>query len=326
MNHTNLLKTMTNIKQPKVTVIGAGNVGATTAQRLIEKNIANVVLVDVAAGIATGKALDLFEAAPVELHDRSIIGGGDYAATKDSDVVVITAGIARKPGMSRDDLLKTNANIVGSVAKEALKHSPNAIFVVVSNPLDVMTYLTKQATGLPANKVVGMAGVLDSARMRYFIAEALNVSVQDVTAFVLGGHGDSMVPLARYSSVAGIPITELLSAEKIEAINKRTREGGIEVVNHLQTGSAFYAPASSAVEMVDSIIRDRKRVLPCCAYLTGQYGLKDLYVGVPVKLGSEGVEQIMEIKLTDSELAELHKSAEDVKANIEKLNSLLASV
>ena len=201
-----------NLKQPKVTVVGAGNVGATTAQRIAEQNIANVVLVDVAAGIATGKALDLSEAAPVELHDRSIIGGADYNATKDSDVVVITAGIARKPGMSRDDLLKTNANIVGSVAKEALKYSPDATFIVVSNPLDVMTYLTKQVTGLPANRVIGMAGVLDSARMRFFIAEALNVSVQDVTAFVLGGHGDSMVPFARYSSVAGIPLTDLLPA------------------------------------------------------------------------------------------------------------------
>ncbi|MDX1919773.1 MAG: malate dehydrogenase [Candidatus Caenarcaniphilales bacterium] len=313
-----------SLKQPKVTVIGAGNVGATTAQRVAEKAIADVVLVDVAAGIATGKALDLMEAAPVELHDRMVIGGGDYAATKDSDVVVITAGIARKPGMSRDDLLKTNANIVGSCAKEALKYSPNAVFVVVSNPLDVMTYLTKQETGLPANKVVGMAGVLDSARMRFFIAEELKVSMQDVNCFVLGGHGDSMVPLARYSSVSGIPLTDLLPADKIEAINTRTRNGGIEIVNHLQTGSAFYAPASSTAEMVESIVRDRKRVLPCCAYLTGQYGLKDIYVGVPVKLGSSGVEEIYEIKLTEAELAELKKSADDVQANIEKLKTLTA--
>jgi malate dehydrogenase len=316
---------MSKIKQPKVTVIGAGNVGATTAQRITEKNIADVVLVDVASGIATGKALDLVEAAPVELHDRKIIGGGDYSPTAGSDVVVITAGIARKPGMSRDDLLKTNANIVGSVAKEALKYSPEAVFVVVSNPLDVMTYLTKQVTGLPPQKVIGMAGVLDSARMRFFIAEALNVSVQDVTAFVLGGHGDSMVPLARYSSVAGIPLTSLLSAEKIEEINTRTRNGGIEVVNHLQTGSAFYAPASSTCEMVDSIIRNRKRVLPCCAYLTGQYGIKDVYVGVPVKLGSDGIEEIFEIDLTDAELAELTKSANDVKENIKKMNDLISA-
>lgn len=318
-------KFMSQIKQPKVTVIGAGNVGATTAQRVAEKGIADVVLVDVATGIATGKALDLMEAAPVELHDRMIIGGGDYSLTKDSDVVVITAGIARKPGMSRDDLLKTNAGIVGSCAKEAFKYSPNAVFVVVSNPLDVMTYLTKQETGLPANKVIGMAGVLDSARMRFFIAEALNVSVQDVTAFVLGGHGDSMVPLARYSSVSGIPLTDLLPAEKIEEINTRTRNGGIEIVNHLQTGSAFYAPASSTAEMVESIVRNRRRVLPCCAYLNGEYGLKDIYVGVPVKLGSNGIEEIYEIKLTDAELAELKKSAEDVKINIEKLKTLIAA-
>jgi len=316
---------MSQIKQPKVTVIGAGNVGATTAQRITEKNIANVVLIDVATGIATGKALDLAEAAPVELHDRMIVGGGDYALTKDSDVVVITAGIARKPGMSRDDLLKTNANIVGSVAKEAYKYSPNAIFIVVSNPLDVMTFLAKQVTGLPANRVIGMAGVLDSARMRFFIAEALNVSVQDVTAFVLGGHGDSMVPLARYSSVAGIPLTSLLPAEKIEVINARTRTGGIEIVNHLQTGSAFYAPASSTCDMVDSIIRDRKRILPCCAYLNGEYGLKDIYVGVPVKLGANGVEQIIEIQLTEDEKKELNKSAEDVRVNVKKMNDLIAS-
>ncbi len=314
---------MPKFKQPKVTIIGAGNVGATTAQRVIEKNIANVVLVDVAGGIATGKALDLAEAAPVESHDRGIVGGSDYELSKDSDVVVITAGIARKPGMSRDDLLKTNAEIVSSVAKQAVKYSPDAVFVLVSNPLDIMTYLTKQVTGLPSNKVIGMAGVLDSARMRFFVAEALNVSVRDVTAFVLGGHGDSMVPLARYSSVSGIPLSALLSAEKIEEINKRTRNGGIEIVNHLQTGSAFYAPASSTAEMVESIVRDRKRVLPCCVELNGQYGLKDVFVGVPIKLGSDGVEEIIEIELTDSEKAELHKSAEDVKVNIDKLNSML---
>ncbi|MDX1918949.1 MAG: malate dehydrogenase [Candidatus Caenarcaniphilales bacterium] len=313
---------MSILKQPKVTVIGAGNVGATAAQRISEKNIADVVMVDVAGGIATGKALDLIEAAPLELHDRLIIGGDDYSLTKDSDIVLITAGIPRKPGMSRDDLLKTNANIVSHVALESLKYSPDAIFIVVSNPLDVMTYLTKQVTGLSPERVVGMAGILDSARMRFFIAEALGVSAQDVVAFVLGGHGDSMVPLARYSSVGGIPLEDLLPADKIEEINERTRKGGIEVVNHLQTGSAFYAPASSSCEMVESIIRDRKRVLPCCAYLQGQYGLKDIYVGVPVKLGAKGVEQVFEIKLTDKELAELHKSAEDVKANIDKLKTL----
>jgi malate dehydrogenase len=311
-----------SLQQPKVTVIGAGNVGATTAQRIAEKDIADVVLIDIVAGLATGKALDLSEAAPVEVHDRFIIGGNDYALSKDSDVIVITSGIARKPGMSRDDLLKTNAEIVSSVAKESLKHSPNAIFVVVSNPLDVMTHLTRKVTGLPANRVLGMAGVLDSARMRFFIAEALNVSVQDVLAFVLGGHGDSMVPLARCSSVAGIPITDLLPADKIEEINTRTRNGGIEIVNHLQTGSAFYAPASSSAEMVEAIVKDRKRVLPSCVQLNGEYGLKDIYVGVPVKIGSKGVEQILEITLTDAEKAALHKSAEDVKINVEKLESM----
>lgn len=315
---------MNSKRQPKVTVIGAGNVGATTAQRLCEKNIADVVLVDIADGIATGKALDLSEAAPVELHDRKIIGGGDYKLTENSDVVVITAGIARKPGMSRDDLLKTNAQIVGSVAKESVKYSPNAIFVVVSNPLDVMTFLTQQETKLPSNKVIGMAGVLDSARMRFFLAEALNVSVQDVVAMVLGGHGDSMVPLPRYSSVAGVPLTDLLSPEKIEEINNRTRTGGAEIVNYLKTGSAFYAPASSAVDMVDSIINDRKRVMPCCVRLNGEYGLKDVFAGVPVKLGANGVEQIYELKLTPEEKEALHKSADDVKQNMKALNDMLA--
>lgn len=309
-------------KQPKVTVIGAGNVGATTAQRIIEKNISDVVLIDVASGIASGKSLDLFEAAPVEGHDRKIIGGDNYELTSGSDVVVITAGIARKPGMSRDDLLKTNAKIVSTVARESLKYSPDAVFVVVSNPLDVMTYLTQKETQLPYNKVIGMAGVLDSARMRYFIAEALNVSVKDVTALVLGSHGDSMVPLARYAGVAGIPLPELMSMDQIEAINERTRKGGIEVVNHLQTGSAFYAPASSTAEMVESIIRDQKRVLPCCAYLTGQYGLDGIYAGVPVKLGSDGCEQIIELQLSEAEIQMLRDSSDSVKANIDKLQEL----
>lgn len=311
--------------QPKVTVIGAGNVGATTAQRIIEKNIANVVLIDIASGLASGKALDLFEAAPVEIHSRSIIGGDDYTLTKDSDIVVITAGIARKPGMSRDDLLKTNAKIVGTVAKEALKQSPNAIFVIVSNPLDVMTQLTQQITQLPHNRVIGMAGILDSARMRYFIAEALDVAVRDVHSMVLGGHGDTMVPLARYSSVAGIPLTELLPMDKIEAINERTKNGGIEIVNHLQTGSAFYAPASSTAEMVESIINNTNRVLPCCVNLQGQYGLKDICVGVPIRLGSQGIAEIIELKLKDEELALLHQSAKSIQENITKLNEILAA-
>ncbi len=315
---------MKNSNRPKVTVIGAGNVGATTTQRLCEKAIADVVMIDVAGGIATGKALDLMEAAPIEAHDCSITGGSDYTLSANSDVVVITAGIARKPGMTRDDLVKTNAAIVSSVAKEALIHSPEAIFVVVSNPLDVMTHLTAQVTGLPSHRVVGMAGVLDSARMKFFIAEALGVSVQDVQCFVLAGHGDSMVPLARFSSVGGIPLSQLMSAEKIEQINERTRKGGIEIVNHLQTGSAFYAPGSATAEMVESIIRDRKRILPCCAYLDGQYNCKGLYMGVPVKLGAAGVEQIYELELTPEEQSAFDKSAAEVRETIEAMNSVKA--
>ncbi len=269
--------------------------------------------------------MTFLSAAPVEGHDRKIDGGDDYSLTKDSDVVVITAGIARKPCMSRDDLLKTNAKIVGTVAKEALKYSPDAVFVIVSNPLDVMTHLAQKETGLPTNKVIGMAGILDSARMRYFIAEALNVSVKDVSAMVLGSHGDTMVPVARYSTVGGIPITELMSPEQIEAINERTRKGGIEIVNHLQTGSAFYAPASSTAEMVESIVRDQNRILPCCVKLSGQYGLNDVYAGVPIKLGANGLEQIMELQLTEEELRELHQSASSIKENIDKLDDLLQS-
>lgn len=312
------------IKQPKVTVIGAGNVGATTAQRLVEKDIANTVLIDIVGGTATGKALDLAEASPVEGHDRLIIGGDDYSLTSNSDIVVITAGIARKPGMSRDDLLKTNAGIVSTVAKEAYKHSPDAIFIVVSNPLDVMTHLTQKTLGLPSERVIGMAGVLDSSRMRFFISEKLGVSVKDITALVLGGHGDTMVPLARYSTVAGIPLPELLDAQTIEEINNRTRNGGAEIVNHLKTGSAFYSTASSAVEMVESIIKDRKRILPCCAKLVNnQYGLGDRYVGVPVKIGANGLEEIIELKLTSEELAELKTSSDAVQKNVEALEKIL---
>ncbi len=310
--------------QAKVTVVGAGNVGATTAQRLCEKNIANVVLIDIAEGIAKGKALDLAEAAPVELHDRKIIGTGDYSLTANSDVVVITAGIARKPGMSRDDLLMTNAKIVSSVAKQTYKYSPDAIFVVVSNPLDVMTYLVQKETGLPSSRVIGMAGVLDSARMKFFIAEALDVSVQDVIANVLGGHGDTMVPLPRLSSVAGIPLCDLLSKEKIEAINERTKKGGLEIVNHLQTGSAFYAPASSVVEMVDSIVNDRKRILPCCVKLNGEYSMNGVYTGVPVKLGSNGIEEIIELKLNQEEMNEFKISCDHIKGQIDNLSNLLS--
>ena len=311
-----------SLKKPKVTVVGAGNVGATCAQRLIEKNISDVVLVDIIEGIPQGKSLDLMEARPVELHDCKIIGSNDYATTKDSDVVVITAGIARKPGMSRDDLLKTNAQIVGSVTLEISKHSPNSIIIVVSNPLDVMTHLSWLKSKFPPHRVFGMAGVLDSARMRFFIAEALNVSCEDVQAMVLGGHGDQMVPLPRFSTVSGIPITELLSPHKINEINERTKNGGIEIVNYLKTGSAFYAPASSAATMVEAIVQDRKRVFPVAAHLNGEYGLKDVFVGVPVILGSKGVEKIIELKLATEELEALNKSAEAVKQNVGKLNEL----
>src|SRR3989338_10258728 len=307
---------------PKTTVIGAGNVGATCAQRLIEKNICDVVLIDILEGIPQGKALDLMEAGPVELHDRKITGTNDYARTKDSDIVVITAGIARKPGMSRDDLLKTNAQIVGGVTTEAVKYSPNSIIIVVSNPLDVMTHLAYLKSKFPPSRVFGMAGVLDSARMRFFIAEALNISCEDVQAMVLGGHGDQMVPMPRFSTVSGIPITELLSPQKINEINERTKNGGIEIVNYLKTGSAYYAPASSAATMVEAIIQDRKRVFPVAAHLNGQYGLKDCFVGVPVKLGQKGIEQIIELKLAPEELEALHKSAEAVKQNVAKLSEL----
>ena len=304
----------------KITVIGAGNVGATVAQRIADKELCeHIVLVDVVEGIPQGKALDMFESAPVHGTDTRITGTNTYEPTEGSDIVVITAGLARKPGMSRDDLLAKNAEIVGGCAESAFKQSPNAIFIIVSNPLDVMTYVALKKTGLPRNKVIGMAGVLDSARFRSFIAMELDVSVQDVTAFVLGGHGDSMVPLARYSTVAGIPLPELIPADRLEQILQRTRDGGIEIVNFLKTGSAYYAPGSSAAQMVESIVRNKKRILPCSVWLEGEYGLNDTVVGVPVKLGKNGMEKIIEIKLTDSEAAALKKSSDDVKENIAKV-------
>jgi malate dehydrogenase len=304
----------------KITVIGAGNVGATVAQRIADKELCeHVVLVDVVEGIPQGKALDMFESAPVHGTDTRITGTNTYEPTEGSDIVVITAGLARKPGMSRDDLLAKNAEIVGGCAEAAFKQSPNAIFIIVSNPLDVMTYVALKKTGLPRNKVIGMAGVLDSARFRSFVAMELDVSVQDVTAFVLGGHGDSMVPLARYSTVAGIPLPELIPADRLKQILQRTRDGGIEIVNFLKTGSAYYAPGSSAAQMVESIVRNKKRILPCSVWLEGEYGLKDTVLGVPVKLGKNGMEKIIEIKLTDSEAAALKKSSDDVKENIAKV-------
>lgn len=305
----------------KIGIVGAGNVGATTAQRVAERELAReVVLLDVAEGIPQGKGLDMAESAPVERFDTRIIGANDPEALAGSDLVVITAGIARKPGMSRDDLLATNAEIVGSVSENVQRVAPNAIVIVVSNPLDVMAYVALKKTGFPAHRVVGMAGILDSARYRYFIAEALDVSVEDVTAFVLGGHGDSMVPLPRYTSVAGIPLTELLDQATIDALVQRTRNGGAEIVGHLKTGSAYYAPASATAEMVAAIAHDKKRILPCAAYLTGQYGLNDVYVGVPVKLGANGIESIIEIGLTAEETAALKASAADVTENIAKLS------
>ena len=305
----------------KIGIVGAGNVGATSAQRIAERELAReVVLLDVAEGIPQGKGLDMAESAPVERFDTRLIGTNDPGALAGCDLVVITAGIARKPGMSRDDLQATNAEIVGTVSEGVRDVAPNAIVMVVSNPLDVMTYVALQKTGFPPHRVVGMAGILDSARFRFFIAEALDVSVEDVTAFVLGGHGDSMVPLPRYSSVAGIPLTELLDGDTIEAIVQRTRDGGAEIVGHLKTGSAYYAPASAVAEMAAAIVRDKKRILPCAAYLTGQYGIHDLFVGVPIKLGAQGVESIIEIGLTPDETAALQKSADEVRENIAKLD------
>jgi malate dehydrogenase len=304
----------------KITVIGAGNVGATTAQRISDKELAEqVVLVDVVEGVPQGKGLDMWEAAPVEGTDSRIIGTNGYEETAGSDIVVITAGLARKPGMSRDDLLAKNAEIVGGCAESAYKVSPNAIFIIVSNPLDVMVYVAMKRTGLPRERVMGMAGVLDSARFRSFIALELNVSVEDISALVLGGHGDSMVPLPRYCTVGGIPLTELIPEKRLAEIVQRTRDGGIEIVNFLKTGSAYYAPSSGAVQMVESVVKNKHRVLPCAVYLNGEYGLKDTVAGVPIKIGKTGVEQVMEIKLLPEEAAALQKSANDVKENIAKL-------
>src|SRR5882724_1739974 len=297
----------------KITVVGAGNVGASAAQLLAYKELGDVVLVDVIEGIPQGKSLDLAEAAPVNGYDAKMIGSNSYEQTANSDVVVITAGIARKPGMSRDDLLNTNTAIVKSVTEQIVKFSPNCILIIVSNPLDAMTYVAYKASGFPKHRVMGMAGVLDSARMRCFLAEELNVSVENVNAFVLGGHGDTMVPLPRYSTCAGIPIPELLSQERIDAIVQRTRDGGAEIVKLLKSGSAYYAPAAASVEMVESILKDKKKVLPVCALLEGEYGINGLFVGVPVKLGSRGIEQIFEISLTADERAQLNKSAAAVQ-------------
>ncbi len=307
----------------KVTVVGAGNVGATVAMRVAEKGLADVVLVDIIEGVPAGKALDLAEAAPIEKHDSRLTGiTGDYNEAKDSDIVIITAGIPRKPGMSRDDLLATNMGIMSSVVKEIAAVAPNSILIIVSNPLDAMCHMALDTSGFANNRVIGMAGILDSARFRAFIAMELDVSVENTHAFVLGGHGDTMVPLPRYSTVAGIPITELMSSERIDALVERTRNGGAEIVGLLKTGSAYYAPASAAVEMAETILKDKKKILPCAVYLEGEYGIKDLFIGVPVKLGENGVEDIIQIKLTDDEQKALNNSAEAVKTLVDDMKRL----
>jgi malate dehydrogenase len=307
----------------KVTVVGAGNVGATAAMRIAEKELADVVLIDILEDVPAGKALDLTQAAPIEKHDARITGvSGDYSQAKDSDIVIITAGIPRKPGMSRDDLLSTNMGIVGSVVKEIAQEAPDSILIIVSNPLDAMCHVALDASGFPKNRVIGMAGVLDSARFRAFIAMELNVSVENTHAFVLGGHGDTMVPLPRYSSVAGIPITELLPPDRIEALVERTRKGGAEIVSLLKTGSAYYAPASAAVEMAEAILKDKKKILPCAAYLEGEYGIHNLFIGVPAKLGANGVEDIIQIALTEDEEKALRHSADAVQGLVEDLKRL----
>ena len=298
----------------KITVVGAGNVGATAAQRIAEKELARtVVMVDVAEGIPQGKGLDQWESAPIELFDSRVTGSNGYEESAGSDIVVITAGIARKPGMSRDDLLNTNAGIVKSVAEQVAKTSPNAIIIVVSNPLDVMCYVAMKASGFPRERVIGMAGVLDTARYRSFLAEALDVSVRDIQAMVLGGHGDTMVPLISYTTVSGIPITQLIDKAKLDAIVDRARNGGAEIVKYLKTGSAYYAPSSGAVQMVEAIAHDQKRILPCSAWLDGEYGMKGLFLGVPVKLGRKGMEKIIEVTLSADEKAALAKSADAVR-------------
>ncbi len=306
----------------KVTVVGAGNVGATAAQRLAEKELCDVVLIDIIDGVSQGKSLDLAEAAPIEKHDAHITGANSYEASVNSDIVIITAGIPRKPGMSRDDLLATNRGIMKGVVKQIAQFSPQTILIIVSNPLDAMCHVAMDASGFPKERVIGMAGVLDSARFRAFIAAELNVSVENISALVLGGHGDTMVPLPRFSTVSGIPITELMPAERIEVLANRTRNGGAEIVSLLKTGSAYYAPASAAVEMAESILKDKKKILPCAAYLTGEYGISGLFVGVPVKLGRNGVEQIISLNLTVEEKQALSKSAAAVQELVEAMKKM----
>lgn len=311
---------------PRVAIIGAGRVGSTLAQRVAEKNLADVVLLDIVQGMPQGLALDLLEARGLEAHNRQILGTNDYADTAGSQVVVITAGFPRKPGMSRDDLLRINAKIVVEAATKAVEHSPDAIFIIVTNPLDVMTYLAWEATGLATNKIMGMAGVLDSARFETFIALELGIAPKDVNAMVLGSHGDLMVPLPRYSTVNGIPITELLNRAVIARLVKRTRHGGAEIVELMQTGGAFFAPASATCVMVESILLNESRMLPIATFAQGQYGLNDVFIGLPCYLGCSGIGKIVELNLTIQELAELHTSAESVRANLQQAREILASV
>jgi malate dehydrogenase len=305
----------------KITVVGAGNVGASAAQRIADKELANeVVLVDIVEGVPQGKGLDMYESAPISGSDTRVIGTNGYDETAGSDIVVITAGLPRKPGMTREQLQETNAGIVKDVTQKIAPKSPNAILIVVSNPLDVMTYVAYKVSGFDRSRVIGMAGVLDTARYRTFIAMELGVSVEDIQALVLGGHGDSMVPLVRYTTIAGVPISEFTDQATIDKLVKRTRDGGIEIVNFLKTGSAYYAPSAAAVEMVEAIVKDKKRILPCAAFCKGEYGLNDTFIGVPVKLGKKGMEKIIEVPLTEAEKAALNKSASEVKANIAKLS------
>ena len=311
------------MRRVKVTVVGAGNVGGSIAQRLAEKNWYDVVLVDIVEGMPQGKALDLLEAGPVCSYDSLVTGTNHYEESKDSDIVVITSGIPRRPGMSRDELLETNTRIVSSVVRETAQRSPQAIFILVSNPLDAMTFVAHKVSGFPKHRVLGMAGVLDSARFRSFIAEALQISVENIHAMVLGGHGDSMVPLIRYTTVAGRPLNEWLSSEKLDALIKRTRQGGAEIVNLLKTGSAYYAPAASVVEMVEAISKDQKKILPCAALCEGEYGYQNLFLGVPVKLGVGGAEAIIEYALTDQEKSALDASAKAVKDLCAKVEDML---
>jgi malate dehydrogenase len=304
----------------KITVVGAGNVGATAAQRVAEKNLARVVvMVDVIEGVPQGKGLDQWQSAPIEGFDARVIGTNDYEAAAGSELFIVTAGIARKPGMSRDDLVKTNAGIVSSVSREIKRVAPGSIVIVVSNPLDVMCYVAMKATGFPRERVIGMAGVLDTARYRAFLAEAMEVSVEDIQAMVLGGHGDTMVPLVSYTTVSGIPVTQLLARDRLDAIVHRTRNGGAEIVNFLKTGSAYYAPSAAAVQMAEAIVLDKKRILPCAAWLAGEYGLRDVFCGVPCKLGRGGLEQVVQVTLTDEERADLHKSAAAVVETMKAL-------